>query len=413
MKLRNAVFAGVLCLLFCSPALVGLASWGGVALPTWLTADDAVYLSGGIATADPMAAATAEGFASGEFQEEAEAFVGNHVPMKAAALLGSAALQRTAIAASNALFEWDCYPTYYGSDHAYVPFYDAVSAIPNIGNGRLSEIDVFCHRVLTYAGAHPDQKLRFYVVDMAATSEANPAMKYVSDRMSTKALVQRMEKELSGCSNVEVLTNCFSDTANYYENYYRSDHHWNAKGAMTAFRMLTSNDVVFGELDRAGFGKVEGPLYSGAYSRNSLCIVEDVPIDFSYPFDRTKLQGGEVWHNGDAHARYFDASWQNKHWQFYDLFYTSFDRIVNERLIEEGSDAKGILVADSFGGALMRPLSLCYGEIQATTLLHAAGKSDTKLTSLYDGASNPDVIFVGHPGNYLSFSSRNQVFFSE
>ncbi len=29
MKLRNILFAGVLCLLLCGPALIGLASWGG------------------------------------------------------------------------------------------------------------------------------------------------------------------------------------------------------------------------------------------------------------------------------------------------------------------------------------------------------------------------------------------------
>ena len=29
MKLRNILFAGVLCLLLCGPALIGIASWGG------------------------------------------------------------------------------------------------------------------------------------------------------------------------------------------------------------------------------------------------------------------------------------------------------------------------------------------------------------------------------------------------
>ena len=29
MKLRNILFAGVLCLFLCGPALIGLASWGG------------------------------------------------------------------------------------------------------------------------------------------------------------------------------------------------------------------------------------------------------------------------------------------------------------------------------------------------------------------------------------------------
>ena len=97
MRPRNILFASVLCMLLCGPALIGLASWSGVALPSWLTADDAAYLSGGIVEADPAAYASLEGFSSGEFQIAAEDAVGNCIPMKAMALLANAALQRSAI----------------------------------------------------------------------------------------------------------------------------------------------------------------------------------------------------------------------------------------------------------------------------------------------------------------------------
>ena len=69
---------------------------GGVALPSWFTADDAAYLSGGVVEADPAAYASLEGFSSGEFQIAAEDAVGNCIPMKATALLANAALQRSA-----------------------------------------------------------------------------------------------------------------------------------------------------------------------------------------------------------------------------------------------------------------------------------------------------------------------------
>lgn len=112
MRPRNILFASVLCMLLCGPALIGLAPWSGVALPSWLTADDAAYLSGGIVEADPAAYASLEGFSSGEFQIAAEDAVGNCIPMKAMALLANAALQRSAIEASNALFGWECYPAF-------------------------------------------------------------------------------------------------------------------------------------------------------------------------------------------------------------------------------------------------------------------------------------------------------------
>ncbi len=47
--------------------------------------------------------------------------MGNCIPMKAMALLANAALQRSAIEASNALFGWECYPAFYGSSIAEMP----------------------------------------------------------------------------------------------------------------------------------------------------------------------------------------------------------------------------------------------------------------------------------------------------
>ena len=47
--------------------------------------------------------------------------MGNCIPMKATALLANAALQRSAIETSNALFGWECYPAFYGSSIAEMP----------------------------------------------------------------------------------------------------------------------------------------------------------------------------------------------------------------------------------------------------------------------------------------------------
>lgn len=116
MLARNILFSVFLCLLLCGPvALFAAENSGEIPLPSWLTVEDATYLSGGVKSPNVAGELSMEGFASGALQQAIEDGVGNYVPAKAAALLVNAELQYKAICASNVLFGWDCLPTFYGS----------------------------------------------------------------------------------------------------------------------------------------------------------------------------------------------------------------------------------------------------------------------------------------------------------
>lgn len=71
-----------------------------------------------------------------------------------------------------------------------------------------------------------------------------------------------------------------------------------------------------------------------------------------------------------------------------------------------------LLVCDSFGYALLRPLSAGYEEVLCSSALHASSKTDASLAKLVEDCGADTVVFVGHAGNYSSFIKRNPSFFA-
>ena len=112
MKFRSCILTCIFVALICGPFFIYLAEKTDIALPSWMTAEDASYLSGDASHADVKTSLNIDGFASGALQEEIEKSVGNRIPFKATAMLTNAELQREFIAASNLLFNWSCYPAF-------------------------------------------------------------------------------------------------------------------------------------------------------------------------------------------------------------------------------------------------------------------------------------------------------------
>lgn len=400
-RLQSVLFSGALCLLLCGPICLFAAERAGVSLPSWFTAEDATYLSGGVEKTDLFDRQGLREILGGGFREAAETEVGNYIPCKATALLANAVLQRNAIALSNALYQWPCYPTSFGAEYLYIPEQGAVTAWPRstdpLEDGGLLNLG---DQLRAFAADNKGVSVCAYVVDMSATARTNPACPLVSESYTTSQVVDA----LKGCVGdaVTVLGAGSDSLDDYYGRFFRSDHHWRASEAVRTYNEIAAwagKD----ELPTATV-PVDGPNYSGAYARNSLCIVEDAPSRLAYDFDSVRLEKGGVTENGNEHKLYENATEQNKHWRFYDLFYDSFTH-------SEGMGGGSVLlVCDSFGYALLRPLSIGYEKVSCSNALHASSKTDASLAKLIEDCGADTVVFVGHAGNYSSFVKRNPAF---
>lgn len=401
-RVRSFVLSIVLCLFLCGPLILFGIEKLGVSLPDWVTSEGAAYLSGGMQTTSFSDVHDIRSLLKC-VHADAEDEIGNHVPMKATALLANAHWQRGAISLSNMLWQWPCYPTSFGADHLYIPAQDAVCKWPRAVNPAVDEgLQDFEERLTRFAAAHKELTFVSFVVARSETSSANPARPLVPESYTASDVVSAMKEELG--AGVVVQCEDPDSLDEYYKQFFRSDHHWRASGAVLAYNQLAG--VLGKQQISSEVQRVAGPLYSGAYARNSLCLVEDEPTDLVYDFSDTLLGDGDSSEEGDAHAHYFGANEQNKHWRFYDLFY---DMFPESRGVGEG---KILLVCDSFGFALIRPLAVGYEEVIVVNALQASQKTDQSLEALLADAGFDTVLFVGDSGNFSTFYERNPYFFS-
>lgn len=155
-----------------------------------------------------------------------------------------------------------------------------------------------------------------------------------------------------------------------------------------------------------GYKVVQGPLFSGSYSRFSLCIVNDVPKDCDLDFSQIVLCRDDLAvEDGGTHLEYDESSCLEKHWHFYDTYFAPFESIEG---VGEGSL---LLVSDSMGQALARLLGLRYAEIVWVDSLHQNSTSDMELKNLIEEYDIDDVLFVGAVIDYHSFLNRHPNYF--
>ena len=265
---RNIVLSVALCLILASPALLYCAETVGLSLPTWLTVEDAYYLEGGRAWPKVADNATLAGFKSGKFQRELEKEVGNHIPCKAMALLGNAALQREAILASNALFGWPVYPAFYGSEYMVSP---SEGRMLEMAEKATEETLALAAKVADgideFSVEWPDKRFFVYMGASSSYVEGSPTSHLVSNPLSYGQIEDVFKAQDGGFTwvNGNVSYGDFNDL------WYKSDHHWTVRGAYRAYLQI-ADAMGFGDevLTPASIVELDDPLFYGTFARRAL-----------------------------------------------------------------------------------------------------------------------------------------------
>lgn len=369
-KVRNIFLSSVFCLLLLGPALLFVGQEKlHLDLPPWLTAEDADYLSGGLETAEVLKHLNLKGFVSEKLQSNLETAINNHVPFKASVLLGNAALQRSAIFASNSLFSYPAIPTYFGSDKIYLPPYNALSRMPdNAKEDALRGTEKTAQGLMQVAAAYPEVDFCIVVADESNTSKANPAASLVSNSVTTDDCIAALENTLSGTSNVHVVATPYTDANQYYQNYYSTDHHWNGRGTIAVFRRIAQT-MGFRELRNNDLGTITFPelRINGSCSREGLMFLNE---SVSEPqFD---LSGLEILNekkpplvSADPVAS-LEACGPKAEFTFYSSWYGSYQLAAASPIVNRNcpDDSTAIVIQDSFNNSLHWLLAQNYAHLE-------------------------------------------------
>lgn len=239
--------------------------FGEEAIPEAISTRPAKYLSGGVESVNIYEHLNINGFKNKQLQTSLETRISNSIPAKATAILSQAALQRELIMASNGLFSWDCYPTYYGSGRLYIPRSNALTYMPSqSGDHYEAQWMAFADGLKTVAAASPEKRFLVYVVQGYTEPAYDPAYQLVSTSLKPQECADYFAAAFSDAPNISVLTKSYDTAVDYYEDFFRTDHHWNIRGAFGAYNQIC-DELQLESINMEGVWDIEGYYFFGRY----------------------------------------------------------------------------------------------------------------------------------------------------
>lgn len=371
----------------------------GVSLPSWTNVGvEESALEGEYHQGRPVLSLSA--VSSGEFQQKAEAYCADHVPLRNQALIGSAALQRQSAALMAALLGTDCYPTFFGSEYAYVGRADALIEIPGKKTDQLEKLSEFAEGLSDVADRYPGKRFVVLVPEHGPGSSINPLVSLVADPFASDEAIGVLAEGLSGHPNVFFGTDegTYDTLGDYFHCYYRTDHHWNARGAASVYN-AGAEKAGLPLFDYGEDVPVEGPAFSGSHARFGRDLVAEQPFDTSSRFADVsiELDDGTVI-DGDDHA-FFDGRGDLARYQFYECYYTHG--------VEYSGPGRGtaLLVCDSYGYALGRIVAKQYETVHYREDLYFE-TTEGNLADRIEELDPDDVIIAAALSDYCSQTTR-------
>ena len=251
-------------------ALMLLSSIGDVladiAIPSY-EREKSSYLEG--RSYEPLPDIENGAFFDGSFQAGFESYLSDAIPNRDFTMLANAKVQRTAIVASSLLFGFDSYPTFYGSDFGYSTTWNSIFPIPQKSTDeQKASLAKSASVVSSFIDRHPDIRWTQFVVDRSNVSLASPGYELVSNPFDYQIVLDNyLSKMPEACTTISQM---HIDTAEYYEKFFSTDHHWTIVGAYEAYSSI-SDSLGISSIEATVFEGYEGPFY-GSEDRQALSL---------------------------------------------------------------------------------------------------------------------------------------------
>lgn len=405
MKLRDVILSIAFCLFLLGPTMLwGTQTCLKAELPSWLTAEDASYLSGGQKKSDLTKHLSPKGFMSEKLQEALGNAAENNIPFRAQALLKNASIQRIAIASSNAFFKYDAYPTFYGSTRLYIPSLDALTAMPDSNPSRsVDRILAFGDALDAFAQNHTDKTFCLVLADAPDTTEANPAAALVWRHFPTSEVRDLLLKSCSA-PNVQIICLPYQNATEYYQNYYRSDHHWNGFGTLECYNALADamdlRDLEYNSADLLTF---DGMVIDGSFARKGLMLINEPALEPKFNLAHLDVSGEGAAPVAEADGE--KALLQHRQeamYNFYSSWYGSYQKAEASPITNMSMKGRGnaIVIMDSYGNSLHWLVAENYEHVRCYKDTKQNTNSGATLQSRIDETQADTIYFIGNPYAY-------------
>ena len=408
-KLRGIVFAAVIAMLLFAPLGIKALQVIGIPLPSSIGAN-AVSSQLEWRQFAKFPAISFDSVASGSFQKGFESYLSDRIPFRDEVVLANAAAQRDCIALANLPFAYEAYPTYFESQVLSLPNYHALSHFPSKRAECEKGIDEYASGLHAVASNHPDTRFIVMVVDWSNSSIANPAYELASDVWTTDMTCNAFSNAFSDLENVRVVSAQYEKTDEYYQDFFETDHHWNINGVSKAYELLVEQ-LGFQKLNLASTKPLENLHFSGSYARTGrIRAAEEVVFDTTQSFENLTLNNSDgSSETGDEHV-FFHQKYGGTEWDdFHGSYYGTASSVTS---IESEQTGAAVLILDSYGSSIKRPIAENYGKLYCYPDMHSSSKSsDLRLTSRIDMPDVKDVIIVACTEDFVTQAKRMPQYF--
>lgn len=405
MKLRSILFSLIICIGLAGPGLLCASETLLKAdLPGWLSAEDADYLLGGKEKAGVKKNLSIKGFQSKKLQASLETAINNYIPMRYSALLANGTMQRSVIAASNLLYGFEAYPTFYGSPSAYVPQYDSIVALPNNTEKQVKKALESVDGIKSIAEEFPEKNFYLILADRSQTSLSNPIHKLMSHSITTQDYLDGMGEQLLGIENVHIVCVPYDSLSTYYESYYRSDHHWNGYGTILAYEKLRSiADLPYKPQQPLQWQTFNDYVTNGSYARDGLMLINQVVTEPIFDLEGFDIENKNVppiaMSNGEEEllSRGLQGTFN-----FYSQWYGSANMTAKSPISfkDAPQDKQALIICDSYGNSMHWLIARNYSYTKCFRDIWAGAKGDDTLRQRIASTEADDVYFIGGPDAY-------------
>ena len=233
----DTVIACVFALVIAGPACLVATEEAGLQLPSWLTSEDAKYLSGGITESNVEESLSLKGFAEKRLQTALESELGNTIPAKATAMLFAAAIERDFISVANAPFAWKAVPTKFNSSYVKMPEYGVVVPLAwTKTQANYKSIKKWCKNLRKAAEQHPDVTFVYDLVVDMYTSESNLSHFYTSDHIDEEESVEIISDAIE--PSISLIDERIDSPEELATRWNKTEHHWKLERALEAYNAI-------------------------------------------------------------------------------------------------------------------------------------------------------------------------------
>ena len=194
----------------------------------------------------------------------------------------------------------------------------------------------------------------------------------------------------------------FETEDDYFAEYFRTDHHWNAVGCARVYNQAAS-DLGLAEVQVEPQRTFAQNM--GSYARNGLVVETEAGVDIAQDFPGVYIIDEK---NGrsvpvDDHAWYDEGS-EDGFYDFYNRYYRQGSTYISP------GEGEALLVCNSFAAPMLAPITANYETVHRVGDLYQRPGTPS-LEALIEETDPVDVWIVGIPADMMALVSREPGYF--